>query len=185
MKCSKASGRNANKVVLYEDAAKKQLQEFISALRGCELMAQTSCSLGVILENVESQQLHYLLTPGIIFFLCLYCTIFIISIDLVWRLIFVVVYACILLIVSKFLHLIFHSFAGKGLPNVNSVLKHFKDGFDWAEANNSGRIIPHEGVDIEYDSACGKVKEIESHLTKYLQEQRKLLGDKSVSTSWK
>lgn len=72
MKCSKASGRNANKVVLYEDAAKKQLQEFISALRGCELMAQTSCSLGVILENVESQQLHYLLTPGIIFFLCLY-----------------------------------------------------------------------------------------------------------------
>lgn len=130
---SKASGRNANKVVLYEDAAKKQLQEFISALRGCELMAQTSCSLGVILENVESQQLHYLLTPG------------------------------------------------KGLPNVNSVLKHFKDGFDWAEANNSGRIIPHEGVDTEYDSACGKVKEIESHLTKYLQEQRKLLGDKSIT----
>ncbi|KAK9930745.1 hypothetical protein M0R45_027772 [Rubus argutus] len=130
---SKASGRNANKVVLYEDAAKKQLQEFISALRGCELMAQTSCSLGVILENVESQRLHYLLTPG------------------------------------------------KGLPNVNSVLKHFKDGFDWAEANNSGRIIPHEGVDTEYDSACGKVKEIESHLTKYLQEQRKLLGDKSIT----
>ncbi|PRQ21660.1 putative DNA mismatch repair protein MutS [Rosa chinensis] len=130
---SKATGRNANKVVLYEDAAKKQLQEFITALRGCELMAATSCSLGVNLGNVESRQLHHLLTPG------------------------------------------------KGLPNVNSVLKHFKDGFDWVEANSSGRIIPHEGVDTEYDAACGKVKEIESHLTKYLNEQRELLGDKSIT----
>lgn len=29
MECSKASGRNANRVILYEDAAKKQLQELI------------------------------------------------------------------------------------------------------------------------------------------------------------
>nr|XP_011465355.1 PREDICTED: DNA mismatch repair protein MSH6 [Fragaria vesca subsp. vesca] len=130
---SKARGRNANKVVLYEDAAKKQLQEFISALRGCDLMATAICSLGANLENVESQQLHHLLTPG------------------------------------------------KGLSNVNSVLKHFKDGFDWVEANSSGRIIPREGVDNEYDSACGKVKEIESHFMMYLKEQRKLLGDKSIT----
>ncbi|BBH10460.1 MUTS homolog 6 [Prunus dulcis] len=130
---SKACGRNANKVVLYEDAAKKQLQEFISALHGCELMVQTCCSLGVILEHVESRQLHHLLTPG------------------------------------------------QGFPDVNSILKHFKDAFDWAQANSSGRIIPHEGVDIEYDSSCEKVKEIESHLTKYLQEQRRLLGNKSIT----
>lgn len=45
------------------------------------------------------------------------------------------------------------------------------------EANNSGRIIPHEGVDVEYDSACKKVREIESSLTKHLKEQRKLLGE--------
>ncbi|ONH94119.1 hypothetical protein PRUPE_8G271300 [Prunus persica] len=130
---SKACGRNANKVVLYEDAAKKQLQEFISALHGCELMVQICCSLGVILEHVESRQLHHLLTPG------------------------------------------------QGLPDVNSILKHFKDAFDWVQANSSGRIIPHEGVDIEYDSSCEKVKEIESHLTKYLQEQRRLLGNKSIT----
>lgn len=48
------------------------------------------------------------------------------------------------------------------------------------EANNSGRIIPHEGVDVEYDSACKKVREIESSLTKHLKEQRKLLGETSV-----
>ncbi|XVF32881.1 hypothetical protein REPUB_Repub17cG0121200 [Reevesia pubescens] len=130
---SEANGRNANKVILYEDAAKKQLQVFTSALRGCELMVQACSSLGVILENVESTLLHHLLT------------------------------------------------AGKGLPNVHSILKHFKDAFDWVDANNSGRIIPHEGVDLEYDSACERVKEIESSLTKHLKEQRKLLGDSSIT----
>lgn len=59
-------------------------------------------------------------------------------------------------------------------------LNHFEDAFDWVEANNSGRIIPHEGVDVEYDSACKAVKEIESNLLKHLKEQRKLLGDTSV-----
>lgn len=69
---SEANGRNSHKVVLYEDASKKQLQEFISALRGCELMAQACSSLGVILENTESGQLHHILTPGMIsrFFSC-------------------------------------------------------------------------------------------------------------------
>ncbi|KAL1061026.1 hypothetical protein V6Z11_1Z050200 [Gossypium hirsutum] len=117
---SEANGRNAHTVVLYEDAAKKQLQQFISALR-------------VILKNVESTQLHHLLTTG------------------------------------------------KGLPNINSILKHFKDAFDWVDANNSGRIIPHKGVDLEYDSACERVKEIESSLTKHLKEQQKLLGDSSIT----
>ena len=49
---SEANRRNANKVVLYEDAAKKQLLEFISALRGCELMSQACSSLGVIMNIV-------------------------------------------------------------------------------------------------------------------------------------
>ncbi|XP_030451393.2 DNA mismatch repair protein MSH6 [Syzygium oleosum] len=130
---SEACGRNANKVILYEDAAKKQLQEFISVLRGCELLVEAFSSLGVILENVESRQLVHLLTPG------------------------------------------------KGLPEVSSILRHFKDAFDWVEASNSGRIIPREGVDIEYDSACNKIKKIESNLMKHLKEQRKLLGETSIT----
>ena len=69
---------------------------------------------------------------------------------------------------------------GEGLPDVCMLLNHFKDAFDWVEANNSGRIIPHEGVDIEYDSACKTVKEIESCLLKHLKEQREILEDKSV-----
>ncbi|XP_057966669.1 DNA mismatch repair protein MSH6 isoform X2 [Malania oleifera] len=130
---SKANGRNANKVVLYEDAAKKQLNEFISALRGCELMAQACSSLGAELENVKSELLNNLLTPG------------------------------------------------KGLPDVCSILKHFKEAFDWVEASDSGRIIPHEGVDAEYDSACEAVKEVENSFKKHLKEQRKLLGDSSIN----
>nr|AAT67045.1 DNA mismatch repair protein [Petunia x hybrida] len=129
---SEANGRNANKVTLYEDAAKKQLQEFISALRGCESMARACSSLGVILENTDSKLLYHLLTPG------------------------------------------------KGLPDVDSFLKHFKDAFDWVEANNLGRIIPHEGVDEEYDTACKQVHEVELKLSKHLKEQRKLLGDSSI-----
>lgn len=73
-------------------------------------------------------------------------------------------------------------FLGNGLPDVDSVLKHFKDAFDWVEASNSGRIIPHEGVDEEYDAACKQVQEVELKLAKHLKEQRKLLGDSSVRT---
>jgi DNA mismatch repair protein MSH6 len=76
-------------------------------------------------------------------------------------------------------------YAGNGLPDIHSVINHFKGAFDWVEANNSGRIIPHEGVDAEYDSACKKVKEVELSLTKHLKEQRKLLGDSSVRTFYK
>ncbi|KAK6118119.1 hypothetical protein DH2020_048103 [Rehmannia glutinosa] len=129
---SEANGRNANKVVLYEDASKKQLQEFISALRGCEMMNNACSSLGAILESVESRLLHHLLMPG------------------------------------------------TGISDVLSILRHFKDAFDWEEANHSGRIIPREGADVEYDAACQIVKDIESNLRNHLKEQRKLLGDASI-----
>ncbi|XP_042414294.1 DNA mismatch repair protein MSH6 isoform X1 [Zingiber officinale] len=59
-----AHGRNANRVILYEDASKKQLQEFIASLRGCETMIQACSSLYSILTMTESTLLHHLLTPG-------------------------------------------------------------------------------------------------------------------------
>ena len=40
--------------------------------------------------------------------------------------------------------------------------------------------MPHEKVDLEYDYACKKVKEVESSLTKHLKDQQKLRGDASV-----
>ncbi|XP_068662211.1 DNA mismatch repair protein MSH6 isoform X2 [Aristolochia californica] len=127
-----ANGRNANKVVLYEDAAKKQLKEFVLVLRGCQTMMQACTSLGSMLDTVESTLLHELLTPG------------------------------------------------RGLPNIFSVLKHFEDAFDWTEADQSGRIVPHKGVDLEYDSALSSISEIEFFLKKHLEEQKKVLKDKSI-----
>ncbi|KAF8090136.1 hypothetical protein N665_0485s0011 [Sinapis alba] len=59
-----ASGRNGDKVVLYEDVAKKQLQEFISTLRGCETMVEACSSLRASLKHDKSRRLRHLLTPG-------------------------------------------------------------------------------------------------------------------------
>ncbi|CAL9753886.1 unnamed protein product [Musa acuminata subsp. burmannicoides] len=128
-----AHGRNANRVILYEDAAKKRLQEFIASLHGCEAMIQACSSLDTVLTSTESTLLHYLLTPG------------------------------------------------KGLPDMCSVIEHFKDAFDWSEADRTGRIIPHEGGDVDYDAACKKLKDIESNLMRYLKEQRKVLGNSEVN----
>ncbi|WOK94006.1 DNA mismatch repair protein MSH6 [Canna indica] len=128
-----AHGRNGNMVVLYEDAAKKQLQEFTASLYGCEAMIQACSSLRTILTTTESTLLHYLLTPG------------------------------------------------EGLPDMSSEIDHFKVAFDWSEADRTGRVIPHEGGDFEYDASCKILKEIESNLLRYLKEQRKLLGSSAIN----
>ncbi|CAN8308725.1 unnamed protein product [Cochlearia groenlandica] len=130
---SEASGRNGDKVVLYEDVAKKQVQEFISTLRGCETLVEACSSLRVSLKHDKSKLLLRLLSPG------------------------------------------------QSLPNILPSIEYFKNAFDWVEANSSGRVVPHEGADEEYDSTCETVKEFESSLTKHLKEQRKLLGDASIN----
>lgn len=73
-------------------------------------------------------------------------------------------------------------YAGKRLPDISSTLQQFKNDFDWETASKSGRVMPHEGADPDYDSACKMVQEIESDLKKHLKEQQKLLGDPSVRT---
>ncbi|KAL9263429.1 DNA mismatch repair protein MSH6-like protein [Drosera capensis] len=130
---SDSNGRNANKIVLYEDAARRQLQEFIATLRGFELMNQACLHLGSITSSVGSELLRHLLIPG------------------------------------------------KGRLDTSSILEHFRNAFDWEKASNSGRIIPHVGIEMEYDSACEKIKDIESSLREHLQEQKKLLRDTSIA----
>jgi DNA mismatch repair protein MSH6 len=61
---SGATGRNADRVVLYEDAAKKQLQEFIAALHGCQCMIQACLSFNNSLGERKSSLLQHILTPG-------------------------------------------------------------------------------------------------------------------------
>ncbi|XP_020521076.1 DNA mismatch repair protein MSH6 isoform X2 [Amborella trichopoda] len=130
---SEAKGRNASNVVLYEDAAKKQLVQFLAALRGCQSMASAYSSFANALDCMNSNVLRHLLTPG------------------------------------------------KGVPDIEPMLKYFVDAFDWSEADRTGHVVPHEGGDVEYDSACKTVKDIETCLARHLKEQRKALGDASIN----
>nr|GEV31394.1 DNA mismatch repair protein MSH6 [Tanacetum cinerariifolium] len=99
-----ANGRNLSKVVLYEVASKKQLQEFILVLSGCEAIINACSSLG------------------------------------------------------------------KDLQGVDAVCRDFKNAYDWAEAKNSGRIIPRDGVDEIYDTACGVINYVTIGKDSYLLE---------------
>lgn len=77
-----------------------------------------------------------------------------------------------------------HIWAGKGIPDMMSVIEHFETAFDWAEAEKSGRIIPHEGVDDDFDAASGIVIEVEEQLAAYLEKQRKHFGNSSEVLEW-
>lgn len=130
---SGAAGRNADRVVLYEDAAKKQLQEFIAALHGCQCMIQACLSFSDSMGEIKSSLLQHILTPG------------------------------------------------KGLPDVRPTIKHFETAFDWSEAEKTGRILPCEGVDKDYDVANRSVREIEIDLGKHLEMQRKFFGSDMIN----
>lgn len=130
---SGAAGRNADRVVLYEDAAKKQLQEFIAALHGCQCMIQACLSFNDSMGEIKSSLLQHILTPG------------------------------------------------KGLPDARPTIKHFETAFDWSEAEKTGRILPCEGVDKDYDVANRTVREIEIELEKHLEMQRTLFGSDMIN----
>ncbi|GLJ19028.1 hypothetical protein SUGI_0341380 [Cryptomeria japonica] len=131
---SEAAGRNANKVVLYEDAAKKKLQEFIAALRGCQSMVQACVSFKATMKEMKSTLLQHNLTPG------------------------------------------------RGLPDVKPIMKQFVTAFDWSEAEKTGRILPCEGVDKDYDMANQRVREIETGFAKHLEMQQMLFGSDAMIT---
>jgi len=62
--CSGGSGRNAAKVVLYEDVGKKQVLHFTAALRGCRSMLQAVTHFDSCVSKLTSSRLRDLLTIG-------------------------------------------------------------------------------------------------------------------------
>ncbi|XP_053615816.1 probable DNA mismatch repair protein Msh6 isoform X2 [Plodia interpunctella] len=58
-------------------------------------------------------------------------------------------------------------------PDYRETLKFFKEAFDQTQAEKEGRILPGEGVDVEYDSALASIRDIEKELQDYLKEQEK------------
>lgn len=65
------------------------------------------------------------------------------------------------------------------MPDMKSVIEHFETAFDWPEAENTGRILPREGVDSDFDAASAVIAEVEGNLDAYLQEQRAHFGNSS------
>jgi hypothetical protein len=63
------------------------------------------------------------------------------------------------------------------MPDMRSVIDHFETAFDWPEAENSGRILPREGVDSDFDAASAVIAEVEGKLDSYLEEQRAHFGN--------
>lgn len=61
---SEANGRNASKVVMYEDVGKKQVHQFTAALRGCRSMLQAAAAFESYLPELSSNRLRDLLTIG-------------------------------------------------------------------------------------------------------------------------
>lgn len=61
---SEANGRNASKVVMYEDVGKKQVHQFTAALRGCRSILQGAATFESCLPELSSNRLRDLLTTG-------------------------------------------------------------------------------------------------------------------------
>lgn len=62
--CSGANGRNAAKVVMYEDVGKRQVLQFTAVLRGCRSMLQAVEHFDSCLSELTSGRLRDLLTFG-------------------------------------------------------------------------------------------------------------------------
>ncbi|XP_050687957.1 DNA mismatch repair protein Msh6-like isoform X2 [Eriocheir sinensis] len=69
---------------------------------------------------------------------------------------------------------------GGNFPLLAEALKFFDGAFDHAEAQREGKIIPHRGVDAEYDEALERLDSTKRSLADYLKEQCKYFGTKVV-----
>ncbi|CAI9720918.1 mismatch repair Msh6 [Octopus vulgaris] len=65
-------------------------------------------------------------------------------------------------------------------PDMAEKLKYFDNGFDHNKAKKDGVIVPNKGVDSDYDGAVKDIKETTNALDRYLDQQRQLMGCKSM-----
>ncbi|XP_056342747.1 DNA mismatch repair protein Msh6 [Oenanthe melanoleuca] len=65
-------------------------------------------------------------------------------------------------------------------PDLSAELTRWDTAFDHNQARKTGVITPKAGFDPDYDGALQDIKAVEEDLRKYLDQQRKLLGSKSV-----
>lgn len=63
-------------------------------------------------------------------------------------------------------------------PDLADQLAFYENSFDRARARSEGMIIPHEGLNHDYDSSQQVVSDILRELDQYLKQQRQKLGCK-------
>ena len=66
------------------------------------------------------------------------------------------------------------------MPNIMPAIKYFEDAFDWADAEKTGRITPHEGVDSDFDLGSANITKIKRKLEAYLKEQQEYFKSQAV-----
>lgn len=66
------------------------------------------------------------------------------------------------------------------MPNIAPALKYFEDAFDWSDAEKTGRITPHEGVDSDFDLGSVNIITIKRKLEAYLKDQQEYFKNQSV-----
>lgn len=55
-----------------------------------------------------------------------------------------------------------------------------QEAFDHEKAEKDGKIIPQAGIDADYDEAEQRIKDIQTSLDDYLEEQKRYFGCKVV-----
>ncbi len=66
------------------------------------------------------------------------------------------------------------------LAELSERLTFFKKAFNRKQAEETGKIIPKEGVDDDYDRVCEDKRQLENDLEKYLNEQKRHFGSRDV-----
>ena len=69
---------------------------------------------------------------------------------------------------------------GKGFPELDGLLRDFREAFDWAQAKAEGRVIPSRGVDGAYDEAKEAVDSAMGAIEDVRKEWQQTLGDKRI-----
>jgi len=68
----------------------------------------------------------------------------------------------------------------QAFPDISEELRFFSNAFNPKKALASGFILPHPGVDEEYDSANSRVQEVEDELEQYLEQQQEYFKTKDI-----
>lgn len=65
-------------------------------------------------------------------------------------------------------------------PDYSSTLEYFENSFDHKAAQQTGKIVPSQGVDRDYDECDSNIRLMKSKLDDYLEEQKSVLRCRNI-----